>query len=394
MYYSRKLVSKSFSLLNRLTDRQVSILSDKIKCTISSESLAQFKLLRQYRYLSTVPVFKIIDNKGEISKTRVIRNKSKQEDLIKPGHYNVDAYTTAEKYDLEELLIGLEQQDLYEPKKFFSTDNLGMEQDVLYVRAKYQVGTEPRDIFFFRDGSVVLWNCNELENNNILNFVKKYERDRYLKPLVTCERETMPYSYLSDESTAKFKNGIFMLSKTEEKFYEKYTFSNAMASSIKLGIWEAILDRYIDNMQFMTDDLKRGRRVRISRADLLRKTGELFALRHSINLSSDLLDTPDFYWDREKLEMLYIQVCSYFSISRRTKVMNDKLNHCVELAELVSSNLNDIHHVRLEWMIIILIMVEVGFEMLHYADRYWATDDYDESDHGTGQKTYKLKPLT
>lgn len=49
--------------------------------------------------------------------------------------------------------------------------------------------------------------------------------------------------------------------------------------------------------------------------------------------------------------------------------MNEKLNHCVELAELVSFNLNDAHHVRLEWMIIALIMVEVGFEFIHYFDR-------------------------
>ena len=40
--------------------------------------------------------------------------------------------------------------------------------------------------------------------------------------------------------------------------------------------------------------------------------------------------------------------------------MNDKLNHCVELADLITSHLNDKHHVRLEWMIIILIMVEVS----------------------------------
>lgn len=46
--------------------------------------------------------------------------------------------------------------------------------------------------------------------------------------------------------------------------------------------------------------------------------------------------------------------------------MNEKINHCAELVELVSSHLSDKHHVRLEWMIIVLIMVEVGFEFLHY----------------------------
>lgn len=59
--------------------------------------------------------------------------------------------------------------------------------------------------------------------------------------------------------------------------------------------------------------------------------------------------------------------------------MNEKLNHCVELVELLSSHLSDRHHIRLEWMIIVLIMVEVGFETLHYIDRYLAKQESEES---------------
>lgn len=55
------------------------------------------------------------------------------------------------------------------------------------------------------------------------------------------------------------------------------------------------------------------------------------------------------------------------------QVINEKINHCIELTDLISSNLNDAHHVRLEWMIIILIMVEVAFETIHYIDRYVAS---------------------
>lgn len=93
-----------------------------------------------------------------------------------------------------------------------------------------------------------------------------------------------------------------------------------MALSVKLGIWEASLEKYIDSIEFVTEDLKQGNKIKMSREDVLRKHGELFALRHVINLSSDLLDVPDFYWDREDLERLYLQTCAYFSISKRTKV--------------------------------------------------------------------------
>lgn len=58
----------------------------------------------------------------------------------------------------------------------------------------------------------------------------------------------------------------------------------------------------------------------MSQREVLRKQGELFALRHLINLSSDLLDTPDFYWERDDLESLYQQIYGYFNIAKRTKV--------------------------------------------------------------------------
>lgn len=55
----------------------------------------------------------------------------------------------------------------------------------------------------------------------------------------------------------------------------------------------------------------------------MKKTGELFGLRHKINLGSDLLDLPDFYWEREQLETFYHANCNYFSISARLKVPNN-----------------------------------------------------------------------
>lgn len=76
----------------------------------------------------------------------------------------------------------------------------------------------------------------------------------------------------------------------------------------------------MDSIEFITEDLKAGRKIKMSRQQVLRKHGELFALRHMINLSSDLLDTPDFYWERDDLETLYQQTCAYFSIAKRTRV--------------------------------------------------------------------------
>lgn len=339
--------------------------------------------------------FLAIDNIGSMqSKKRPTRKKWTDE--LKDGangRFSVVAFASAEEYNLEALMTGLIKQDLYEPKRFFSSDNSTIEPDVLYVKAKYKVEEEPRDIFFFREGTAVLWNVSEIECSNVLAFLKDFEKDKYSDNLVHEESEVMPYCYQPEQGQALLRTGQFLLSKAQEQdtYLEKYTFSNALSLSVKLGIWEAALDKYINSMEKFTNDLKSGRKINITRHQMLQKTGELFMLKHLINLSSDLLDTPDFYWDREQLEQLYSQTCAYFSITRRTRVMNEKLNHCVELADLISSNLNDKHHIRLEWMIIILIMVEVVFECLHYADRFYGRNDHDS--RATGEQEEAVNVL-
>ena len=234
-----------------------------------------------------------------------------------PGLYDVVAFATAEEYDLERLIKGLKENDLYEPKVIKNTS------DVVHAVAKIQVDEEPREIFFFREGSVVLWNVTELESSNVLNFLRKYEFDSYSESMVQEESEKMNYMHqLENLPSGLAKDGDLLVATGDggEMTLDKYTFSNGMSLSVKLAIWEASLEKYIDTIEFVTEDLKKGNKIRMTREEVLRKHGELFALRHLINLGSDLLDTPDFYWENEQLESLYIQVCNYFAIAKRTRV--------------------------------------------------------------------------
>ncbi|XP_033207836.1 required for meiotic nuclear division protein 1 homolog [Belonocnema kinseyi] len=303
-------------------------------------------------------------------KKRPLRKKKSffdEEDIPAPGFWKVKALATAEEYNLEGLMDGLLKQDLYIPQKIRTSTK--PVPDVVQAVAKYEVGEEPREIYFFREGTIVMWNISELELGNVLQFLRKYEDNSYSDELVQAEGEVMTYTYCKNGKKSHLKDGDIILTSHANEL-DKYTFSNAISQSVKLGIWEASLNHYVDSIEFVTEDLKAGRKIKMTREQVLRKQGELFALRHLINLSSDLLDTPDFYWERDALETLYQQTCAYFNIAKRTRVMNEKINHCVELVELLSSHLSDKHHVRLEWMIIVLIMVEVVFEISHYIDRY------------------------
>lgn len=289
----------------------------------------------------------------------------------------VYALSTAEEYNLDDFHSALVQHGLYE-QVVYDDESIQSELNgqVLHMTAKYKLEDEnnKRDFFVFDEGSIVFWNMSASECSLVLKLLRHYELNSYNQDIVNEEREEIDVVLTTGSSHSRLSRGLIHLNMNNDEpnavNLDKFAFSNAIALSVKLSIWEANLDRYIDSIGYITQDMKEGRKINLTRDQVFKKTGQLFGLRHRLNLSSDMLDTPDFYWDREQLERLFTATYLHLNINKRTRVMNEKLNHCIELMDLLSSHLNDIHHVRLEWMIIILIMIEVVFEVIHYIERF------------------------
>ncbi|XP_074165644.1 required for meiotic nuclear division protein 1 homolog isoform X1 [Sminthopsis crassicaudata] len=223
---------------------------------------------------------------------------------------------------------------------------------------------DPGTIFFFREGAVVFWNVENKTMKHVMQILEKHEVQPYEMALVHWENEEL--NYIKAEGQSKLHRGEIRLNSEldlDEIILEKFAFSNALCLSVKLAIWEASLDDFVESIQSIPEALKAGKKVKLTHKEVMQKMGELFSLRHRINLSSDFLMTPDFYWDRENLEALYDKTCQFLSITRRVKVMNEKLQHCMELTDLMRNHLNEKRALRLEWMIVILITIEVMFEL-------------------------------
>ncbi|XP_076038844.1 required for meiotic nuclear division protein 1 homolog isoform X4 [Oratosquilla oratoria] len=312
------------------------------------------------------------------SKKRIQRKKKQVKQELEEEWY-ATAYATADVYDLEGLLEGFTKQGLYSKMDIHEDNSKGRAghstldsrkvdapDDVLHMVATYRIYEVQREIFFFRDGSVVFWNVPEIERQNVLAFIKTYEHNSYISDDIEEESESLPFAFSNTAHKTKLVNGHIMFSLEGITDLEKYTFSNALALSVGLGMREAAMDRYIDSIEYVSEELKKTGRVVLNQHQVLQRMGQLFELRHQINLSLDLLDTPDFYWEREDLETLFQKTCNHLCIAKRTSVMNLKLSHCVEVMEVLKSHLSEQHGAKLEWIIIILIMVEVGFEILHF----------------------------
>ena len=230
-------------------------------------------------------------------------SKKKALGPVSPGkdQWSVVGYSTAASYDLVTLSEKLAEQGLY--KSGALVDELL--PLCLYANAAYQVDGDAdemtkREIFFFEQGSVVFWNVPLLERENVLAFVKQVGLDSYPDDTIHEESEMMTFSVTDSQNTSGLKNGNIMLTVREgareggTSRLEKYSFSNAIAASVKLGALEANLDDIIDSIEHLSDDMKRGRNIRLTRKEAHKKMGEILALKHVLNLSSDLLGNWNF----------------------------------------------------------------------------------------------------
>jgi len=147
----------------------------------------------------------------------------------------------------------------------------------------------------------------------------------------------------------------------------KVAFSSGLSRSTKLAVLESMLDSYLMTTHTIPTLLSRGSKLPFTRSFILRKTGELLEFRAQLNLYSELTDSlPDIFWDSRHelgLEGYYDAVGRALDVDVRIRQLNAKLDYASGIVEVLRERLSERHSLLLEWMIIILITIEVGFEV-------------------------------
>lgn len=169
-------------------------------------------------------------------------------------------------------------------------------------------------------------------------------------------------------------------------------FSSGLARSTKLAVLERSFTDYFESTRRIPEILagrKSGGRDggglgHISQKFILQKTGELLSLRAQLNHYRELTDAlPDIFWDARAelgLEGYYEQVGRALDVGVRIKTLNQKMDYAQEIATVLREISSERHGTRLEWIIIVLIAVEVVFELRRvYLDLKEGSGEKEES---------------
>ncbi|KAL5366491.1 hypothetical protein BJX96DRAFT_161033 [Aspergillus floccosus] len=301
----------------------------------------------------------------------------------------VTAYAVAEQFNIRKVRDILQEKG-YEPDPL----ETGLYPQVVHVQVPLDSirrvsnpttsdlsSDEIGDIFVFPSGTVVAWSLPEgftsfLATRTLLPAAEGAHVD---------DLETEDLEYVEDpqRENSSIKGDTIILGtkptgpasgsqiperQTVDTVLTKVAFSSGLARSTKLAVLETLLANYFESTRAIPTLLSQGSRLPFTRDFILRKTGQLLSVRAQLNLYSELTDSlPDLFWDSRHelgLEGYYEQVGRALDVGIRIKLLNEKMDYAQEIASVLRERLSETHGLRLEWIIILLIAVEVGFEVL------------------------------
>ena len=148
--------------------------------------------------------------------------------------------------------------------------------------------------------------------------------------------------------------------------------SYALAQSTKLSVFEDNIDNTIDLNKDLAEGLANTGSTKLSRLELSKRIGKLILARAEINLHSDLLDIPEVFWsDFDEQGPLYKATRQYLDMDQRLVVCQRRLDVLGELFHTLREERNFSHELRLEWIIIWLIVLEVVAEIAEFTATYF-----------------------
>ncbi|MEH6679481.1 MAG: RMD1 family protein [Sediminicola sp.] len=206
-------------------------------------------------------------------------------------------------------------------------------------------------IYVFQYGMISFFNHSEMEIRSIL---------KKLRPL---SKNGGPNQF-----TEKIE--VEIVSGRQLVTFDKVVLPNFDAESIRLVMLNTsqsvALDRYADITEQLLEEtsihtrfLEKKGRLDITGTDLKKFIGKVLNIKNEISENLYIFDSPDSTWENEHLNKLNLELTQTFDLKDRYRFIYERIAIIKEDLELFKDIMEHRESSRLEWIIIILILLEV-----------------------------------
>ncbi|KAK4532617.1 hypothetical protein CCYA_CCYA13G3474 [Cyanidiococcus yangmingshanensis] len=169
----------------------------------------------------------------------------------------------------------------------------------------------------------------------------------------------------ASNSPAQFRNDRIFLHDYADAL-SMLAISFGLAQSVKLLVFEVGIDRLVEETRRLPEELaKYGRFRTVAQDDLRRRIGQLLTAKYSVALLSDILDTPDIFWEYPSGETVYNQSVQVVDLQKRARLLDKRMDIVQDSLALLNSELATSTTHRVERAIVALIAIELGLQVFN-----------------------------
>ena len=218
-------------------------------------------------------------------------------------------------------------------------------------------------VFVFKNGTVVSWG------------IKRHQVSAYIDTILMFAYKPISFQvhdefiYRPGEKTAIEPHDYFdvdCLSIDTDSDDLKLSLSYGFSQSVKLQYFETILETLIEKCTPLINSLSNKSGVTVSRDQIRQVISKILSAKSEMNLISNFLYHPKYFWQHPTLEEYYIMLERYLHIQRRINAINHRLDTLNEIFNMFNDYLESRQAHHLEIIIIVLIAIEIVIGVLHF----------------------------
>jgi uncharacterized Rmd1/YagE family protein len=207
---------------------------------------------------------------------------------------------------------------------------------------------------------VVFANYDAVAKSELISFIKNYATN--LVDLDLFEE----YRIETDNQLQKVivKNNYVIVPQIDSSILRIVMLN--IGQSVALDYYEVLTNELITSSKHYILELEQHGKLSISKTNLLKYIGKVLNVKNSIVDNLYILDDPNLVWDNEELNLLNRHLKVNFDINTRFKDLDYRLQIVENNLTLFTDVLNVRESSRLEWVVIILIALEIAIALFFH----------------------------
>lgn len=204
----------------------------------------------------------------------------------------------------------------------------------------------------FKYGAAVLFGLGPIEEVSFLSYLKPL----IVEPFAAPETEEVTIR-LDPERAGQAENGVISVQEFSVDCLQ--IVAGVLAKSVVLAHYEIGTASVFDQVEPFAAGLQRTTKNERWGKELLRQLGRTLSIQHKIVGRVEIVDKPELLWEAPDLERLYSRLESEYEIQDRHLALERKLGLISSTAQTVLELLQHNSTLRVEWYVVILIVVEI-----------------------------------